>query len=76
MSVPAFRKLSLAVLSEAEVDEFVSNVFKMFDVNKDKTLTFEEFTFATVIHSTCDEENPMEKLSWLFDNVYDKVSIT
>ena len=76
MTVSAFRKLSLSVLSEDEVDDFTNNVFRMFDVDRDKTLTFEEFTLATVIHATCSEENPMEKLSWLFDNVYDKVQFS
>jgi hypothetical protein len=73
MTVQAFRQLSLSVLDETEVDEFTQNVFQMFDVDKDKTLTFEEFTMATEVHSV--NSNPLEKLSWLFDHVYDKVTI-
>ena len=42
----------------------------MFDLNNDKVLTFEEFTFAT---SAQNYDDPREKLYWLFDNVYDKV---
>ena len=42
----------------------------MFDVNGDRVLTFEEFTFAT---SARNFDDPKEKLLWLFDNVYDKV---
>ena len=49
---------------------FVANIFKMFDVNNDRVLTFEEFTFAT---SAQNYDDPQEKLFWLFDNVYDKV---
>lgn len=43
----------------------------MFDVNNDRVLTFEEFTFAT---SAQNYDDPKEKLYWLFDNVYDKVT--
>ena len=71
ISVTAFQQLSLAVLDEAEVDEFVTNVFRMFDVDKNQYLTFEEFTLATEVHAS--NGNPLEKLSWLFDNIYDKV---
>ena len=42
----------------------------MFDLNHDRVLTFEEFTFAT---SAKNYDDPKEKLYWLFDNVYDKV---
>ena len=42
----------------------------MFDINGDKVLTFEEFTFAT---SADRFDDPAKKLSWLFDHVYDKV---
>ena len=42
----------------------------MFDLNNDRVLTFEEFTFAT---SAQNYDDPKEKLYWLFDNVYDKV---
>ena len=44
----------------------------MFDLNNDRVLTFEEFTFAT---SAQNYDDPKEKLYWLFDNVYDKVRI-
>ena len=44
----------------------------MFDVNNDRVLTFEEFTFAT---SAQNYDDPKEKLYWLFDNVYDKVNV-
>ena len=74
ISVTAFQQLSLAVLDEAEVDEFVTNVFRMFDVDKNQYLTFEEFTLATEVHAS--NGNPLEKLSWLFDNIYDKVHYT
>ena len=57
---------------DQELEDFCQNVFKMFDINKDGVLTFEEFTFATVAHRF---EDPETKLSWLFDHVYDKVSL-
>ena len=44
----------------------------MFDLNNDRVLTFEEFTFAT---SAQNYDDPKEKLYWLFDNVYDKVNV-
>ena len=54
-----------------DLDAFVKNIFKMFDLNNDRVLTFEEFTFAT---SAQNYDDPKEKLYWLFDNVYDKAS--
>ena len=48
----------------------MENVFKMFDLNNDQVLTFEEFIFAT---STQQFNAPTQKLAWLFDNVYDRV---
>ena len=38
---------------------FTENVFKMFDLNGDEALTFEEFIFATSAQN--------------FDNVHDKL---
>ena len=43
----------------------------MFDINGDQALTFEEFMFAT---SAQNFDNSAEKLGWLFDNVYDRVT--
>ena len=43
----------------------------MFDLNGDKALTFEEFMFATSAKNFSDTN---QKLGWLFDNVYDRVS--
>ena len=54
-----------------DLEAFVKNIFKMFDLNHDRVLTFEEFTFAT---SAQNYDDPQEKLYWLFDNVYDKVA--
>ena len=51
---------------------FTENVFKMFDLNGDEALTFEEFIFAT---SAQNFDNVHDKLGWLFDNVYDRVGI-
>ena len=51
---------------------FTENVFKMFDLNGDEALTFEEFIFAT---SAQNFDNVHDKLGWLFDNVYDRVSL-
>ena len=53
-----------------EAAKFTDNVFKMFDLNGDQALTFEEFMFAT---SAQNFDNSTEKLGWLFDNVYDRV---
>ena len=39
----------------------------MFDGDKNRFLTFEEFTLATEVHDTT------EKLAWLFENIYDQV---
>ena len=55
-----------------DLEAFVKNIFKMFDLNHDRVLTFEEFTFAT---SAQNYDDPQEKLYWLFDNVYDKVAV-
>ena len=43
----------------------------MFDLNGDEALTFEEFMFAT---SAQNFDDIHDKLGWLFDNVYDRVS--
>ena len=59
-------------VEEQDLDSFTKNIFKMFDVNNDRVLTFEEFTFAT---SAQNYDDPKEKLYWLFDNVYDKVYV-
>ena len=74
ISVEAFSQLSSHVLKAEEVEEFTKNVFKMFDADLNGYLTFEEFTLATECHEVANA-NPLEKLSWLFENVYDKVII-
>jgi Ca2+-binding EF-hand superfamily protein len=70
MSYNEFRDLSSRILDPSEVDAFCRNVFRMFDSNKDANLTFDEFTIAT----SAKDSSPAEKLVWLFDHVYDKVS--
>ena len=57
-------------VDKEDVEPFVKNIFRMFDVNHDRVLTFEEFTFATTAQNFDD---PKQKLLWLFDHVYDKV---
>ena len=74
ISVEAFNNLSSHVLKDDEVEDFTKNVFKMFDADLNGYLTFEEFTLATECHEVANS-NPLEKLSWLFENVYDKVKI-
>ena len=59
-------------VDKEDVDPFVKNIFRMFDVNHDRVLTFEEFTFATTAQNFDD---PKQKLLWLFDHVYDKVNV-
>ena len=68
VSSRAFRKMSLQVLEETEIDEFVSNVFFIFDVGESGYLSFEKFTLATEMHNI--NGNVLDKLSWLFDHVY------
>ena len=68
VSLRAFRKMSLQVLEETEIDEFVSNVFFIFDVSKSGYLSFEKFTLATEMANISG--NVLDKLSWLFDHVY------
>ena len=67
-----FKEISREVIpdNDEELEAFCQNVFKMFDINGDKVLTFEEFTFAT---SAQNFDDPTSKLVWLFDHVYDKV---
>ena len=72
ISIDEFKKLSSHVLKEEEVEEFTASVFKMFDADMNAYLTFEEFTLATEVHEVANA-NPLEKLSWLFENVYDTV---
>ena len=55
-----------------DANMFTENVFKMFDLNGDEALTFEEFIFAT---SAQNFDNVHDKLGWLFDNVYDRVGL-
>ena len=68
VSSRAFRKMSLQVLEETEIDEFVSNVFFIFDVGESGYLSFEKFTLATEMANISG--NVLDKLSWLFDHVY------
>lgn len=60
-------------MEDQEVSLFVGNVFKMFDQNNDHRLDFFEFTLATSTKFSMVDEDPREKLEWLFENVYDKV---
>lgn len=69
LSMEDFKTLSLHVLEPSEVGDFTKKVFKMFDSDNNKYLTFEEFTLAT----EQPKGNPLYKLSWMFDNVYDEV---
>ena len=52
--------------------DFTQKVFNLFDGDGDAFLTFEEFTLAVEVKDTTG--NPLGKLAWLFDTVYDKVS--
>lgn len=72
-----FREMAEKVMEEDEIPGFLTNVFKMFDSNKDRKLDFEEFILATSIRLEGDQgEASREKLKWLFDHVYDKVRET
>ena len=55
-----------------EAIRYTDSVFKMFDINNDKPLTFKQFMFAT---SAQHFDTPTQKLGWLFDNVYDRVRL-
>ena len=67
-----FRNISREVIpdDEEELARFCGDVFAMFDINDDRALNFEEFTFALSASKFAD---PRKKLTWLFDHVYDKV---
>ncbi|CAB4056216.1 unnamed protein product [Lepeophtheirus salmonis] len=71
VTVREFQRISAKVLSRDEIGKFTENVFHLFDSDKDNRLSFEEFTIAT---SVSESAGPLEKLQWLFDNVYDKAS--
>ena len=71
INAKSFRRLSYRVVDETEVVDFTAKIFNLFDADKDNHLTFEEFTMATEVKDT--KGSPLGKLSWLFDNVYDKV---
>ena len=68
VSSRSFRKMSLQVLEETEIDEFVTNVFYIFDGDETGYLSFEKFTYATEMHNISG--NVLDKLAWLFDHVY------
>ena len=71
VSIAEFRQMSLAVLEDPEeVDDFVTNVFFIFDINipARRPMNFERFTLATEMNAISG--NILEKLSWLFDHVY------
>ena len=59
-------------INKWDAGSFTDSVFKMFDLNGDEALTFEEFMFAT---SAQNFDDVHDKLGWLFDNVYDRVSL-
>ena len=59
-------------INKWDAGSFTDSVFKMFDLNGDEALTFEEFMFAT---SAQNFDDIHDKLGWLFDNVYDRVSL-
>ena len=70
ISQDSFRRLSRKILQDDdEVDEFTERVYKMFDADKNRFLTFEEFTVAT----EQPKDNPLYKLDWIFDNIFDVV---
>ena len=69
----AFRRLCTSILDPSEVEKFTKEVFDMFDSDMNDLLTFEEFILATEVHDV-DDNNPLGKLAWLYDNVYDEVS--
>ena len=74
MSAKSFRRASCHVLDKREVADFTHKIFNLFDGDGDAFLNFEEFTLAVEVKDTTG--NPLGKLAWLFDNVYDKVSRT
>jgi Ca2+-binding EF-hand superfamily protein len=74
MSARSFRRASCHVLDKTEVADFTHKVFNLFDGDGDAFLNFEEFTLAVEVKDTTG--NPLGKLAWLFDTVYDKVSKT
>ena len=65
--------MSCRIVDDSESYDFTTKIFNLFDADKDNHLTFEEFTMATEVHDT--KGKPLGKLAWLFDHVYDKVSI-
>lgn len=65
-----FIKLCKAVMPKDEVIDFTKTVFQLFDEYNKGYLTFEEYVLATEQFKA----NPLFKLAWLFDNVYDQVS--
>jgi Ca2+-binding EF-hand superfamily protein len=72
MSARSFRRASCHVLDKTEIADFTHKIFNLFDADGDAYLTFEEFTMAVETKDT--KGNPLGKLAWLFDTVYDKVS--
>ena len=64
--------MSCHVLDRHEVADFTTKIYNLFDADNDANLSFEEFTLAVEVQDT--KGNPLGKLAWFFDEVYDKVS--
>ena len=71
VSKEEFRLMSRQIMPASEVGPFVNNVYAMFDSNDDGRLDFEEFVMATSGRET--GASHVDKMLWLFENVYDKV---
>ena len=74
-----FREIASNLIddSENDIDAFVDNVYRMFDLNQDRSLDFGEFVVATASAQSAigehglGEEKPFDRMTWLFENVYD-----
>ena len=86
MSKKEFIQLATSFLPSSDLERFASNVFKLFDEDKNGFLDFGEFSLATsaqvkiIVHIifllNCflqDTLDSRERLVWMFDRVYDKV---
>lgn len=71
ISIQDFSRYARKILPASEVEAFANSVYQLFDTDRDNRLKFEEFVIATCGKKMTATE---EKLTWLFDNIYDKVT--
>merc|ERR1719206_1164787 len=69
MSREQFIKLAKSFITKSELERFASNVFKLFDEDRNGFLDFGEFSLAISAQEGLESR---DRLVWMFDRVYNE----